>query len=142
MTSIEKLDAVLKFISTLTSMRVRPNINNAEINNLFKDSGIEFQTSHEAVEILMKLHGDKYIDWSDSDYNYKINFNGRMFIQQGGYVEQKRISKREDEKIEDMQLFQRVSADKMLYATIILGVGSIGLLIWEIIKYYYLCGCH
>ena len=95
--------------------------------------------------ILDKLLKDGYIRYKyptqdgkllteSKDWLYKINYDGKQFIESGGYVQQKINEENENEKFLKMEV-------RSLRISFWVAFGAIGLLVWELIKFY-LEHCH
>lgn len=134
MTSLEKLDAVLKSLEKHHSEKHHDFM--AVLEDLNKDkSGIDFG---ELTYILKKLHTDNFIDIREvpvkgnakPDEYYYINFNGRVFNEQKGYTNQ---------KIQDR--LSRANQKVLVWLTLIIAVGTLVAALYygiEIWKYF----CH
>ncbi|MCB0735993.1 MAG: hypothetical protein KDC92_00675 [Bacteroidetes bacterium] len=76
MTRIEKLDAVLKH------MTVNPQSEHSK--TICENANLDIEAD-EANRILKKLNTDKYVDMTENQWCYEINYNGIIFSESGGY---------------------------------------------------------
>ena len=124
MTSLEKLDAVLKSLEKHNSERHHDFM--AVLEDLKKDkSGVDFG---ELKAIVKKLHKDELIDIKEvpvkgnanPDEYYYINFDGRVLNEQNGYVGQK------TEKIRLTTLAERQASltSGLFWLTVVLAVST------------------
>ena len=130
MNSLEQLDEILKFLSTIPEKK--DGITDREIYLLYNKASTTIyeegnpnekrKISLERIrKILPKLKDNKYIHIlrtnSSGFYEYTITFEGDVFIEQGGYVEQERKSNAERLRLENMET-------NLLYVQVILAVGT------------------
>lgn len=147
LSSLEKLDYVLKFLSeergnsSLSDIYRRlkiKNDNNIEgdellriLNHLIQDS---FAT-YEDYELDVSKYGLNRC--SDKMRRYSITFDGTLFFQQGGYYEKGRNEKMKNE-ILGIELRTKKRNEKLVVrGTLLAAIGTCGLLLWEIAKVIY-----
>jgi hypothetical protein len=142
MTSIQKLDAVLNYLSTTTTW--------SELREHFSEIEKE-----ELIMILRKLRRNGYIDlleegsklrgWDDEhEYNDKMviqkNFEGYLFSQDGGYQRKMTNEKTQNVRLENIETIQQKLAEKLNTLTGWIAFGTIALVVMEIIKFIYEIG--
>jgi hypothetical protein len=83
--TFEKIDQVLKYICDADRPPFRTD------GEIYKDCGFD-QNSKELIEILFKLESEKYVQTGLNSSNIKLyysTFDGRNFINNGGFASQK-----------------------------------------------------
>lgn len=97
--------------------------------------------------IIRKLQRDGYIDVvrekkvvADNVYNdtdlLQRNFDGDLFILQGGYVQQRKDVESEKTKLADLEQRQFEQETRMVTLTRWVAIGAVGLVAWEIFKFF------
>ena len=139
MTSIEKLDSVLNYITTTTVW--------SDLRKYFLDIERE-----ELRTILRKLRRDGYIDllddgvklraWDDEHgYSDKMviqkNFEGFLFCQENGYQGKVTKEKAQDIRLENIETIQQNLARRLNNLTGWIAFGTVMLVIIEIVKFIY-----
>jgi DNA-binding PadR family transcriptional regulator len=129
---LKKLDEVLKYLLAA----------NQPMHRTFTEiqKELPFETdSKDLYEILGKLEKDGYIDSEIRESNqikeYRSTFDGRYFITEtGGYLEKNQKDYQIRKKVKDDASYQLKYQSRSLIAIAAAGVGTCGLLIWEILK--------
>ena len=142
-TPSEKLDAILfLFYRSRDKPPIYPYHNNQTLTKYRYPKDIKL-TESERDKIIDKLFRDKYIDMSmllsnvgasAETSHYKINIDGEFFAEGGGYSKQLERTNLDDKD-------RKTMANNMWWATFWLAVGTVGLLVWEIVKYFLSCHC-
>jgi DNA-binding PadR family transcriptional regulator len=152
LTTIAKLDAVL---DCLNKHRTEKHHKLEDLAPLLNEEypSVDFG---EITSILNKLEKDGYIEFDDrmvgiaDEFSktrrvYRITFEGRHFIENGGYVEEKK-SMAARKRWEDgfVERAER-NAERLNRLTLLLGIGTIGLVLVELIKmaieyHWFSCG--
>ena len=130
MNELEKLDFVLD----------KYNIRNiAPDNLLIRKTIIDF---NEEEDIIYKLKKDGYIQYADSKYS--ITYDGRVFINDGGYVKQNQKEKTLLDEINGRNKRAERKEDRLNFWTMWLAIGTFALVIIELIVHrkeiFNLCG--
>jgi hypothetical protein len=87
----------------------------------------EFLLTDNEIKVLReKLERDKLIVKTDEN-NYSLTFEGLLFIQDGAYLEKRRV--------------EFITKNFQYITTILLTIGTFGVLIIEFLKYHYECKC-
>ena len=151
MTPLEKLDTVLSFLAS-DNISIKPYASDGIIiKELTESKNVFWQLPSEVTDILKYLVRDNKIDvWvNDNKDVYRINFNGRVFIEQGGYIEQEKRLNKEKEKIEsirlsqvEMRTFQKESANRIEFLTWILAISSGIVALYYLTKGFLWFCCH
>lgn len=134
MTSLEKLDIVLLCLEKHHSEKRHDLISIAQILDKEK-SGVEFG---EINSILIKLQKDGYVHIQETAIGdfFMITFEGRVFNEQGGYVEMQQ----EKNRISLLEAAQRAANVRMVLLTRIVAIGtSVAALYYllEMVKYFW-----
>ena len=112
---------------------------------------LNFKNYDELVELAIILDEDKYITGSFPNYANKPNFDdytktiscakittkGRIFILKDGYVGQLEQKNRQAKEMKDIQQNAAGRDKKLFWLTVILAIGSFGLLLMEILKFWH-----
>ncbi len=141
LTPIEKLDEVLKIIASveLTDGSIRTEFISIKLNQI----GIKINVS-ELERIIDKLVKDDYADFEDkvpspntpfSLPHYFITFDGFLLLENGGYKQDLINKNSETKRIDDLDKKSIYLSDRMNRLTFWVVVGSIGLLLMEIVKF-------
>jgi ABC-type multidrug transport system permease subunit len=129
---LEKLDIVLQYLEKNHSKKRHTLISLAQD---LHGTGVDFG---ELTSILNKLRKDGYIEFRGEDYGsadeiYMINFEGRVFNAQGGYVLQRKLSLKQL-KSQDRTL---AIQGQIVVLTLVLAIGTLisgiyyGIEIWK-----------
>jgi len=148
LTPNEQLDAVLKCLSEASDSFDEETIfllcNDLDSSNSISTaSKTNFNVPRETVsEILRKLEKDEFLDAHkfsglNSLSTYKINFEGRVFSQDGGYTGR---FNRQTSAERISQSYERTLAR----GTFWIALGTLGLLAFELLKFWMdqFCHCH
>lgn len=128
----QKLDIVLQKLVNLSETH---NISYREIAVNVSAQGYE----KEIFEILLKLEKDGYVTSTDNNGNrqYYSNFDGRLFIDNGGYVKAKKVAD-ENLTISSHTLTQdKIYRTHLLWATWSAGIAALLLLLWQVWIWFY-----
>lgn len=152
LSAIEQLDIVLKFLSDDRGYADLSYI----LNRLEKDKNflVKFDGDN-TIRILDKLHKDGYVDREDIPTSrdniftnqpemlrrYWISFEGKVFVETGGYKEAIRKENIKMKAIENAELVRLRNDKRLVYGTWAVAVGAIALVVWEMIKTFYLEHC-
>src|SRR5579872_5102967 len=136
-------DAIKEIDDVLDYMAIKENIVFMTISDIRKGLSIAENKEIELYLILNKLLKDGYIELFEKEYTntvnarisnapetirrYIITFEGRLFKQTGGYLQQFILDSQ-------TSYHQKIYRGQLLVATWIAGIGTGGLLIWEICK--------
>lgn len=120
------IDSILTAMNTLTAYKNEP----VEDSSIFAECGLignNALLSRDEINILNKLKQDKFSDYIEKENGRKlwyITFEGIMFLRRGGYSGQQIRRDAENIRVETLERNQRVNANRMIYLTIILAVGT------------------
>lgn len=133
---IYKLDRVLRILAEGCEEKIN---NNVPIHQMRKDEVLIFLKNetpsielndYELWLILDKLIYDKYIISYEKGFLFSVNYNGYLFNKSGGYQAQKNN--------ELMSVKRKNQLDfLMTFGTWAAGIGTISLVIIEILKHFY-----
>lgn len=146
LTPIHKLDEVLKI---LASNYGKAGIDFDSLYN--KTKNIIVDDGNELQEILEKLFDDNFIIVFDRNSNvikdigakestlvrftfYKIKFEGRYFLKQGGYTIQEKSEGLKKQEIIDGKALRIRNDSRLIFGTYLVAAVGLGLIIWEMIK--------
>lgn len=152
LTATEHLDIVLKFLyndrghSDLISILERLE---KEKNFLLKIDG------DDGVRILNKLIKDGYVEFQEVRLSYEnpmtnepiivrrywISFEGKIFVETGGYKEAIRKEAAQIKANETDVLVKLRNDKRLVIGTWVVAIGAIALVLWEMIKTF-LIECH
>ena len=117
------------------------------IKHVTKDVSKEIDVDGNDVFLILKqLEADNYIDEysiSDPDDNrltpkeikgYSINFNGKLFLKQGGYKLQAINNVAENSRLKKLEIDQVANQKKMTFLTIAIAVGTLVAAVYYIIE--------
>jgi|SRR5450432_937686 len=131
---VKKLDEVLKYMLAADQPMHRTF---AEIQK-----EIPFESdSKDLNEILGKLEKDGYIESEIRESNllreYRSTFDGRFFIiETGGYLKSVLKAYRDNKRLELVEIRQDRMAKRLFWINFFVAVGTVGLLIWEIVQHF------
>ena len=105
----------------------------------------------ELLRMLNKLIRDGFVHFEDipAGYDdpftkapikfrrYSISFDGKLFIEQGGYTQQAIRRNAESIRVETLERFQKATADRMTYLTIILAAGALIAALYYLVELYW-----
>lgn len=142
MTSLEKLDAVLDLIRRHSLGKLRFDF--SEISNRINEENIDIEFG-EIVYILKKLLNDGYIMEDDRfdktkfghDTVYRINFEGRLFLEQGGYEGVNTRQNVGNIRVANLENHQKRHRMWMTRLTIILAAGTTLAAIYYCVELYW-----
>ena len=152
MTPIEKLDTVLSYLANLKIPYQPLNHGNIMADMIYNNHDFAKQDyfSKELKSILNKLYDDGYVEIDKNEtgkldlsgkkgFNeyYSITFNGTYFINElDGYQGQHQQKISENIRLGKLEIFQRKQAERLNELTLLAVVGTIALVLWEILKYF------
>jgi hypothetical protein len=122
---LEKLDAVL---ACLDKYRTEKPMELPSLNETLKrDTGVDFWG--ELISILRKLEKDEYIYirgglWGDGTNIYLITFEGRIYLEQGGYTQQRIKENAENIRLNKIENNQRLHRVLITILTVVLAIGT------------------
>jgi hypothetical protein len=135
----QKLDIVLQKVVNASRDDILHSIN---LTPLVGASGYE----KEIFEILLKLQKDGYItsEKIDGKGKYASNFDGRLFIDNGGYTT-KALKDANDALLTQMEIDRRLTLDVLLATnstrlnslTWWLVIGAFAVVAWQVFLYFY-----
>lgn len=143
-TATEKLDAVLNYLN-----------DKKDESDCYYGYGLQRTyskpkemtlTRREVTNILNKLYADGYLNLKMQGTesiaqnvdvaHYSINFNGEVLLQQGGYTQAFLDKELEiEKKKQDLRISQR-NERTVKYASVSAAVGAVGILIFEIYRFF------
>ena len=129
-----KLDKILKYFELKSNDNSEYDFQNIIWSKLIKE--VAGTNNHFVLMLLNKLEKDGFIE-NQTFGNYSISVNGLLFIRNNGYTQKLIDLNLEREKIKREITSRRINDCLLIIGSITAGVGAIGLLVWEIIKYSY-----
>jgi hypothetical protein len=144
---IQKLDAVLRFISF--SSYADGISKSANLYIWFKNqTKIELEGS-EFLEVLNKLVSEKYVreeirndpETEEALSFYSRTFDGKYFSTKGGYEQESKSLDERKRWADNLLEKGDQNAKRLNRYTLILGVGTVGLVLIELVKFFYELFC-
>ena len=100
----------------------------------------------ELLEILKSDNLITYITYEENNLTEikeaKIKLNGKIFIGNKGYKRKREIKDAANIRLDKLTSYQTKLSSRLSFATWMLAVGTLALVIVELIKWYYECPCH
>jgi DNA-binding PadR family transcriptional regulator len=147
LTPTQKLDAVLEYMVQVSRPPYRFI---TEILDEFKNGGWSLDDngySDELYRILQKLTNDGYVFTEQREYKpsglvnvYFVTFEGKLFLQSGGYDGQREEVLRQKIIQNSENAIARRNSNLAAYGAIGAAVGALGVLLFEVIKFW--CQCN
>jgi len=129
------LDVFLKYLIDL------PDQNARIVGQIKKDMNNVYSLK-DVIEIINKLREDGFAspDYFDTgnptrESKFTSTFNGRMFLSNGGYTEQKRLNILVAQSLEIDQNIRKRNERVVAQGTILAAIGTLCLFLWEVWKF-------